>query len=905
MKGADMTCKLLGQNPSDDCIEDVAKNTKHKVDPKRQRSAPPSHGEAELTPQDLCSSADPSREKVHRKRLANCGTGTRDRRKRQKEALSTETRQETTEQRNIALKNVGTRGVKPKEVIGEDTTKDISALISGTLEENPASAPTFKKRRAICTSPRTQGLETTHTASNTSGPVDLLETSSEGQRRRGGGQRRQQSVHRTPLMFCTGDNLSQEKQHDGSSDNNNSIPTERAAGTLSPCLAEQTPADNQFRMSVSAKSHRARQHQTSEQVRELHAVQMNVTVLQTGSISGEPHDETAFKGHSNQVGNGNTASELKCSTKTQQHDRADRAAHSMTGQDSLETLPPGNTVEGLKEEQRMSLPVRPNTAEEQRASRGQGGSRSPLWMNTDPVRGSVRPREKRKADASKEEDNYTNRVFKAMPRLEEQSCVREDSIRREMLNEDSEEQVSRVEHKDGKDKMRSRRGTKKGDRQRRRCRSHFGSGSKVEETRGQTEEETQVVLSDSRSERLTRSFSCPEITSLLDPENTSDTSPMPVPALHDRTPPSLPKVSSLISTTPHSHVKSKRARRHTVCSLEVEREIAPLCLRKEVYPASRTVVYGKPPFCPSYLHSPSTSLTALASCFLSSPLAFLSRRSDQRSNRASAAGDHCCGVFSSSLSGLVNTTSVSTSHAPFSSSPTTCHPKNVSTSSVSLMPDQCSSSLSLLSDLSQSPVEESRRTQQHDCKDKAEESRLTLHPRALTDEKALSDSEIKTDTKQRGKVSSIRIRKTLPKPQNNLTPMGLPKAIRVKKKVFSLEEIYTNKNFTQPPEGRLETIFEVPVDRRDGSQSLIGPKRIKRFVVFPELGVARKPKRPLIGGTAGVGGQRKVGVNLAGGRTRQGAWVTSRDEVPLMSVDLDSLLCSKLAILDSLVASDK
>jgi hypothetical protein len=33
-------------------------------------------------------------------------------------------------------------------------------------------------------------------------------------------------------------------------------------------------------------------------------------------------------------------------------------------------------------------------------------------------------------------------------------------------------------------------------------------------------------------------------------------------------------------------------------------------------------------------------------------------------------------------------------------------------------------------------------------------------------------------TEERGKVSSIRIRKTRPKPQNNLTPMGLPKAIR-------------------------------------------------------------------------------------------------------------------------------
>lgn len=103
-------------------------------------------------------------------------------------------------------------------------------------------------------------------------------------------------------------------------------------------------------------------------------------------------------------------------------------------------------------------------------------------------------------------------------------------------------------------------------------------------------------------------------------------------------------------------------------------------------------------------------------------------------------------------------------------------------------------------------------------------------------------------------MSSIRIRKTLPKPQNNLTPMGLPKPIRyvntshqhrccflctygtsetlnasftvwyrdkhvtvcnkrpgtsvehclsfvrLKKKEFSLEEIYTNQNFSKPPE---------------------------------------------------------------------------------------------------------
>uniref|UniRef100_A0A087Y622 Tantalus-like domain-containing protein n=1 Tax=Poecilia formosa TaxID=48698 RepID=A0A087Y622_POEFO len=119
------------------------------------------------------------------------------------------------------------------------------------------------------------------------------------------------------------------------------------------------------------------------------------------------------------------------------------------------------------------------------------------------------------------------------------------------------------------------------------------------------------------------------------------------------------------------------------------------------------------------------------------------------------------------------------------------------------------------------------------------------------------------------KVSSIRIRKTLPKPQTNLTPMGLPKPVRVKKKDFSLEEIYTNKNFSKPPESRLETIFEVPLNRKNGSESWFGPRRVKRFLEFLEVGEARKPKKPLVG-------------------------VGKTDEPSLSVQDVDSLLCSKL-----------
>ncbi|XP_014049381.2 proline-rich protein 14 isoform X4 [Salmo salar] len=178
----------------------------------------------------------------------------------------------------------------------------------------------------------------------------------------------------------------------------------------------------------------------------------------------------------------------------------------------------------------------------------------------------------------------------------------------------------------------------------------------------------------------------------------------------------------------------------------------------------------------------------------------------------------------------------------------------------------------------------------------------------MREEKALSDSEIKLETgkhEERRKVSSIRIRKALPKLLHNLTPMGLPKPIRVKKKEFSLEEVYTNKNFTKPPERRLETIFEVPLSRRDGSYSLLGQKRMKRFVEFPEVGVARKPRKPLVGAGAGGGLPRKAGVGSPFGRPKRGGCPSSKDHPTLNLQELDSLLCSKLDQLDSWLAFDQ
>ncbi|XP_025049915.1 proline-rich protein 14 [Alligator sinensis] len=91
-----------------------------------------------------------------------------------------------------------------------------------------------------------------------------------------------------------------------------------------------------------------------------------------------------------------------------------------------------------------------------------------------------------------------------------------------------------------------------------------------------------------------------------------------------------------------------------------------------------------------------------------------------------------------------------------------------------------------------------------------------------------------TDSPQRppGKVSRFRIHRTPARQQANLTPMGLPRPIRLNKKEFSLEEIYTNKNYRTPTEKRtFETIFEEP-RWRDGTLVLTGQRKLKRAVEF-------------------------------------------------------------------------
>ncbi|XP_029565563.1 uncharacterized protein LOC115159708 isoform X1 [Salmo trutta] len=118
-----------------------------------------------------------------------------------------------------------------------------------------------------------------------------------------------------------------------------------------------------------------------------------------------------------------------------------------------------------------------------------------------------------------------------------------------------------------------------------------------------------------------------------------------------------------------------------------------------------------------------------------------------------------------------------------------------------------------------------------------------LHGRSPSREGGLYDASVGTQPCQRSKrVSQIRIRKTVPKPDNNLTPMGLPKPKRLKKKEFSLEEIYTNKNYKSPtPNRSLETIFEEPKEK-NGSLVCIGHQKRKRVLDFPDFTLPRKRK---------------------------------------------------------------
>lgn len=397
--------------------------------------------------------------------------------------------------------------------------------------------------------------------------------------------------------------------------------------------------------------------------------------------------------------------------------------------------------------------------------------------------------------------------------------------------------------------------------------------------------------------RLLRSVSCPEIPTLRlheapwtphfhSPPRSRSQPPQQQQQQHHALPHSLSSSSSLAQ---HFHRSARRTRRHTVCSLEVEREIAPLCLRKEVYPARRSPSpYDPQHISPMRVLSPGTSLSALASCFLSSPLAFLSKKSEGGTRSSVSSPTRALSPTVRLVSPTVRLVSPSPSSS--SSGPSLTSLLGTSLGQLPGFHLRTDTLLNASSDATNSAVGLLDCAPDQPPAPDEDEDTSSSSPESeeLREETTHSDSELKVLKKDQGhrKVSSIKIRKALPKPQNNLTPMGLPKAVRVKKKEFSLEEIYTNKNFSKPPESRLETIFEVPLSRKNGSESWCGPRRLKRFLEFPELGEARRPRKLLTGATKATATK----TNNSSSRPRRGG---GRED-PALGSDPDSMLCAKL-----------
>ncbi|KAL6046396.1 hypothetical protein STEG23_021357 [Scotinomys teguina] len=143
-------------------------------------------------------------------------------------------------------------------------------------------------------------------------------------------------------------------------------------------------------------------------------------------------------------------------------------------------------------------------------------------------------------------------------------------------------------------------------------------------------------------------------------------------------------------------------------------------------------------------------------------------------------------------------------------------------------------------------------------------------------DKVFSDPETKTT----GKVSRFRIRRTPVRLQPNLTPMGLPRPVRVNKKEFTLEEIYTNKNYQSPTARRtFETIFEEPRER-NGTLIFTSSKKLRRAVEFRDSSLPRSRRS-------------SRGVRTVAGRTLTPNRAPSQDVGPLLQErlkELDALL---------------
>ncbi|XP_067911487.1 uncharacterized protein [Heterodontus francisci] len=152
------------------------------------------------------------------------------------------------------------------------------------------------------------------------------------------------------------------------------------------------------------------------------------------------------------------------------------------------------------------------------------------------------------------------------------------------------------------------------------------------------------------------------------------------------------------------------------------------------------------------------------------------------------------------------------------------------------------------------------------------------------EESAPPDKSVSKSKGSLRKVSQIRIRKRAPKQDTNLTPMGLPKPKRLKKKEFSLEEIYTNQNYKSPSAHSkyLETIFEEPILKK-GSFVCTSLQKRKRLLEFQDYTLPRKRRA-------------HAGVKVQS-RTR-GRKATTREG------EIDSLLVQKLTELETFLAGE-
>ncbi|KAM4608178.1 proline-rich protein 14 isoform 2-T2 [Discoglossus pictus] len=152
-----------------------------------------------------------------------------------------------------------------------------------------------------------------------------------------------------------------------------------------------------------------------------------------------------------------------------------------------------------------------------------------------------------------------------------------------------------------------------------------------------------------------------------------------------------------------------------------------------------------------------------------------------------------------------------------------------------------------------------------------------------SEDASLFDSELKEPENwhrpNAGKVSNFQIRKRPTRQEGNLTPLGLPKRARLQKEEFSLEEIYTNKNYRTPTEKRtFETIFEEPL-LKGGSLVLTSQRPLRRLIVFREGNAPPRRRNK----------KKKRGV-----RSRRGTQINIEEKI-----DLDVLLQDKLSQLEA------